>query len=283
MSYDLYLYKKKNATTSEEQVADYFSKKIPFTKMEGKRQWIYENPDTGVYFLMNHYKRERHIDVKSKNPEFENLKFDISINFMRPDFFGLEIFPLVDKLIADLDIYMLNPQDPTDSSNPVKFEPAYLLNQWLDQSHKVTDTSDFDKHDRMPTDKSNYLWQYQFHRKDLENSIVEDIYIPNCFIVKDFQKGQLHTMISWPDHIPIVIFPVDYFIIGRSSERGLVSFDTMMKEFGDLFEPLEYKLGGLRVLRQDKADTMQEKWDKLNLELQVKEFGEGIRWDSFVN
>lgn len=283
MSFDLYLYKKKESGLTEEQVADYFTTQIPFTRVEKKRHWVYENQSTKVYFLMNWYKKERHQEFKSQNPEFVNLKFDISINYLRPEFFALEIFPIIDKLILDLDIYILNPQNESDDKNPIKFQPGYLFHQWIDYNKKILEDSSAREYDRLSSEKSNYIWRYQFNKDKLEESIVEDIYVPNCYIVKRFEDNKIYTLISWPDHIPIVLPKVDYIIVARGNEAGIVSYETIIKEFGDSLEKFRYNGEDLLLLRQNNADLLDSKWNNLKLGPAFKQFAEGIGWDTFVN
>lgn len=78
---------------------------------------------------------EEELDSLDDFDDFENLNFTFSINFIVP-FWGYEAFPFIDKMIADLDLYVLNPQDDTDLDNPRKYEPGYFQKQWSKQNKK---------------------------------------------------------------------------------------------------------------------------------------------------
>jgi hypothetical protein len=53
MSFDLYFYKRKDSQQTEEQLAEYLTKNLPHNISDHPRQWNYENPATGVYFLID--------------------------------------------------------------------------------------------------------------------------------------------------------------------------------------------------------------------------------------
>ena len=129
MSYDLYFYKKKNDNLTEESFAEYLTNNLEFNTSENPTQWFYENPETEVYFWIhwNETKIEKE-DINSYESfdDFTNLNFTFGINFLRPDFFGLEIFPIIEQIIEENDLYVLNPQDEIDSEHPKKFNKGYL-------------------------------------------------------------------------------------------------------------------------------------------------------------
>lgn len=79
MSYDLYLYKRNDSNLSEEQVSKYLTENIPFNISEYPEQWNYENEETGVYFLVEHNKKnteQEDIDIFDSFPGFQNLNFE---------------------------------------------------------------------------------------------------------------------------------------------------------------------------------------------------------------
>ncbi|WP_143019835.1 hypothetical protein [Niabella drilacis] len=165
--------------------------------------------------------------------------------------------------------------------------------QWIRQNDSVT-VERFRELDfqYLSPDKSNYLWGYQTHRETLqENLTEEDIFVPGYFVVRNKEDGALYTACVWPMHIPVILPPVDYLIIQKEYERlsetvkesGLVSYDTIIKEFGDRFEPFEYEVPNLKVIRQANADSIEKQFNALKLGKTIKEFGNGIAFDGFVN
>lgn len=124
MSFDLYFYKRKDNQLTEQQVAAYLDDNILHNNSEHPRQWSYENPATGVYFLIDWNEPDdtpENIEIFDSFHDHTYLNFSFSINFFRPRFFGLEIFPIIEAFINDLDLYVLNPQDETDPDHPRKF------------------------------------------------------------------------------------------------------------------------------------------------------------------
>jgi len=295
MSFDLYFYKLKDSKQTEEQVAEYLTKNLPYNISDHPRQWNYENPATGVYFLIDWNEPENEaerIEIFDSFHDYKYLNFSFSINFFRPRFFGFEIFPIIEKFIKDLDLYVLDSQDETDPDNPRKFPVGYFQEQWIRHNDGVTlDQFNELNFEYLPVDKSNYLWWFQTHRETLQNNFAEDIFVPGYFVLKNKDDGQLYTACVWPKHIPIVLPPVDFLIVQKEykknlkkvEESGLVSYKTIIEQFGDQFEDFEYEVPNLKLIRQANADKIGKQFNSLKLGKTVNEFGNGVAFDSFVN
>ena len=101
MSFDLYFYKRSEDKLSEQDFADYLNNNLPFNISEHPKQWEYENQETGVYFLIDWNEpniKKEDIEIFDNFKNYTYLNFSCSINFFRPRYFGLEIFPIIDKL-----------------------------------------------------------------------------------------------------------------------------------------------------------------------------------------
>ena len=295
MSFDLYFYKRKDSHQTEEQLADYLRKNLPHNISDHPRQWNYENPATGVYFLIDWNEPEdetERIEIFDNFQDFKYQNFSFSINFFRPRFFGLEIFPIIEKFIKDLDLFVLDSQDEVDPDNPRKFPVGYFQEQWIRHNDGVTlDQFKELNLEYLPIEKSNYLWWFQSYRETLQNNLTEDIFVPGYFILKNKDDGELYTACVWPQHIPIVLPPVDFLIVQKEyktlfkkvKESGLVSYKTIIEQFGDQFENFEYKVPNLKIIRQANADKIEKQFNSLTLGKTVTEFGNGVAFDSFVN
>jgi hypothetical protein len=66
-----------------------------------------------------------------------------------------------------------------------------------------------------PLDKSNYLWWFSFNRQELQNRLTDDIFVAGYSMIKSNEDGRLYTLCVWPEHIPILLPPVDYVIINK--------------------------------------------------------------------
>lgn len=295
MSFDLYFYRHKESRLTEEDVAKYLSDNIAFNISEHERQWNYENPSTGTYFIIDWLEKNMETDEIDTIESFENfvdLNFYFYINFFRPRFFGLEVFPILDKLIEDLDLYILNPQDGEQPDFPTKFKKGALLDSWINSNDQVSKgPHDGFTLEYMPLDKSNYFWWYQLHKTELETLITEDIYIPNLFIIKSKEDNLLYTACAWTTHIPLILPRVDYVIVQKKhkklfrtvEESGIVSYDLIIEKLGQYFANFEFEVPNLKILTQAEADKMEKEFNRLEIYKSISDFGSGVAKDSFVN
>lgn len=295
MSFDLYFYKSKDNQLTEQQVAKYLNENILYNNSEHPKQWSYENPATGVYFLIDWNEADKDpedTEIFDSFHDYQYLNFSFSINFFRPRFFGLEIFPIVEKFIKDLDLYVLNPQDEIDPDNPRKYLYGYFQEQWIRHNDKVT-LDQFNELNFLflPVEKSNYLWWFQTYREELQESLTEDIFVPGYFVLQSNEDEQLYTACVWPEHIPIILPPVDYLIVQKKykklfktvEESGLVSYHTVISHFGAYFEDFDYSVPNLKVIRQANANKIEKQFNAMKLGKAVSDFGSGVAFDSFVN
>lgn len=162
MSYDLYLYLKREGSVSVSDVENYLSENIVPVSEHG--QWEYENEDTGVHFMFEKY--DGTDEAENLDPGllegFEAAGIDFTINFIRPDFFGLEVFPLVDKLLQEFDIYILNLQNEPVIP-PYRPKPGELYEQWSRQNIQCRGLlpDDVDLY-YYPRERSTALWRHNF-------------------------------------------------------------------------------------------------------------------------
>jgi len=289
MSFDLYFYKKKDNPVTERDVANYLSNNLPFNTSQSPRQWDCENPETGVYFVIEWNEP----DVEDEEFDgFTNLNFSFSLNFFRPEFFGIESFPIIEKFVDDLDLFIFDPQDFNEHVVPVKFPNGYLKEEWITHNNQVT-LDQFEKLNfkYMPVEKSNYVWNVQFNREKLENTLTEDIFVAGILVLESKKDERLYAFSVWPTHIPIILPKVDYVIIKKKykkffnniEESGLVAYDTIMAELGDSFEKFDHEVPDLKVLRQNNADKISKQFNKLKIECPAVDFGKMIALDKFVN
>lgn len=217
---------------------------------------------------------------------------NISINFFRPEYFGLESFPVIEKIIQDLDVFVWNPQDTESESLPKKFPIGYFQNQWIRHNNQVTkDQLSELSFDYLPRDYSNYMWKFSYNRQALQNSLTEDIFVAGFILLKSNSDSNIYTTCVWPDHIPVILPLVDYIIISRKKkklfrsveESGLVAYADVMKELGEYFEYYSSDIPNLKILRQEQADLIGTKFNSLKIWKTTKEFGTGVWKDTFVN
>ncbi len=295
MSFDLYFYKRTENKLSEQDFADYLNKNLPFNISEHPKQWDYENEETGVYFLIdwNEPNTEQEvIEIFDSFSDYTYLNFSCSINFFRPRYFGLEIFPIIDKLVKDLDLFVLNPQDESNHDKPIKYFDNYIRDQWIRHNDKVT----LEQYDKLgfkyfALDKSNYMWWYMFHRQEIQDNLKEDVFIAGYFLLQSNEDNNVYTVTTWTNHIPCVLPLVDYIIIQKNYKRffktveetGLVSYSTIMDKFGNFFKPFNHEIPDLKIIHQKESDLIEKDFNNLKVWKTTKEFGSLIGKDGFVN
>lgn len=291
MSFDLYLYKDKNSKIIEQDVSTYLNNCSPFINNdEYPNQWYYSNNETGVYFIIEQNGIEEAESIENFD-NFISLNFSCFINYFRPTYFSLEIFPLIDKLIEDLDLYILNPQD-FEIDIPHKFEKGYLERQWIEQNNKFCFNYYKEYNlDYYPLEESNYVWEYMCQRNNIQDCSTEDIFVCGIFFIKNKYDNSIHTFAVWTEGIPIIIPPVDFIVIRKKyrkifktiEESGLVSYELIMDKFKDYFKPLEHEIPNLKILNSTDAARIKKEFNKIKIWKTTDQFGTVIAKDSFVN
>lgn len=127
MSYDLFFYKLKDCKTTDSDIRNYLGER--FQKTENSDQFWYENKETGVYFSFEYDKPDPDDEPLEGFEEYDSTDWMFNINFLRPQFFGLEAFPFVERFINDLDLIVFNPQVGGDET-PIKYTHKDLFENW---------------------------------------------------------------------------------------------------------------------------------------------------------
>ncbi|MEO6731290.1 MAG: hypothetical protein ABIN01_08730 [Ferruginibacter sp.] len=290
MSYDLYFYKSKRTTLSEEQIANYLTENL-VPKNENGNQWFYENQDTEVYYSFD--QNEIEDDPESKElyesfHDFDNTHFSFNLNFMRPCFFGLEAFQFVEKFMKDLNLSVFNPQSASESPYiPTKEE---LFENW-DKTNLWSSVDHFDKLQScfIPTDKSNAIWNYNFNRSRLQNELGEQYFVPKVFFFKTKQTNEVVTVTSWTEHIPNLIPPADYFLLTRQykklfrtiKDNILVSRQTIENNFSSDFD--EFEFPDCKIIHPNNAARIKDKFNSIKPEQTLADFAERLPMENLYN
>mgnify|MGYP001302934813 CR=1 FL=1 len=295
MSYDLHFYKKKDNNRDFSEIKNELNKLVPKNISETDIQIHYENERTGVYFLINFNEpntEKEDIEIFDSFNDFENLNICASINFLRPDYFGKEVFPIICDFTEKLELYILNAQEFDDSRHrPIKWSASELISHWTEHNAKVS-KEQFDKLELkyLEKDKSDQLWNYTSQIEKLENEIKEDIYIPNEFIIQNQKSKELFTYIVWSESIPLIIPKVDFIILVKKykkflkvvQEIGIVKYQDIINKFAPYFDIYDSK-NGLLILNQRNADKIKNDFISFPIWKSHKDFGPQVGLDNFVN
>lgn len=290
MSFDLDFYIKNNDERSDNDIHELFKKEFSVGDQEFASQVNYENERTGVYFLIDFHEQDEIVDETFDG--FKSVNASCSINFVRPDYFGLEIFPKLESFSIRHNIFVSNPQISDDNGDSPKiYSEGELTNSWLENNQWATNRIK-EEHELKFLDKerSDALWNYTSQIDDIENQIKEDIYIPNVFLFDSIITGKVERLICWPECIPIVIPKIDYYIIIQKKKKflrsveypGIISFENLFEFVKDFVEVYD-KDNEIYVLRQEKADLLTKQFNQLETICSMEQFGERISLDGFVN
>ncbi|HEY4063187.1 MAG TPA: hypothetical protein VGM30_14875 [Puia sp.] len=290
MSYELYFYRPKGSNLSERQIWDYLSSNLTPVNESGN-QWWFENEDTEVYYSFDHNEPEsdsKSIELYESFDDFDNTNFSFNLNFMRPTFFGLEAFQFVGTIMAELDMYVLNPQ--SNFEIPVKQSKEELFDGW-NQTNLRASTDHFKEKEftYIPPEKSNLAWEYNFNRKKTQDQLGENYFVPKLFFLKTKKENRAITLTTWTEHIPMVIPPADYFLLGRQykkffrtvKDQALISRKTLLKHFETYFDDFELK--ECRIIHPENAGKVKDRFNSIKPDEVLKDFAERVAMGYLYN
>lgn len=286
MSYDLNFYRRKTDSISKTDIEQYLNS-LPNVTNENGSQWFYQNEETGVYCSFEYYDfDEKDDDIEEENFEdFEDTNFAFNINFIRPQFFGKECFPIVGKLVEELNLFILNPQG---EGEPKKYEVGTLEKEWADSNLRFS-KANFEEFglNYLEQEKSDYSWEFCFLRNELQTQLGDEYFVPGIFYVKKKDSEDVFTLSVWPEHIPFVLPKVDYILIQKKikkffktkKEDGLIKYDNLTSRLGQFFEEKEtYK-----IMHPENSIKASKIFNDLTLVGSFEDFVEGVTVDKFVN
>lgn len=259
MSYDLSFYKHKDSPLRREDIVAYLNRESDETDEE-TTEWYFQNEDTDVYFdfalaekpVLNdeNYAEAEYEDDSPVFDDMESLDLWFHINFIRPNFFGLEGFAFVDKFVEDLGLYVYNPQSSFEDERPYVPIKGDLYENWRDNNERAIRTLTADRDTEfdliyVPEEKTNRMWKHNFACKALQEKLGDDSFAASGFFVTRGEDKTPISVTTWTQHIPCVIPIVDRYVIIRQkkklfrtiNEQGVITYETLMREFGSFFEP----------------------------------------------
>jgi hypothetical protein len=285
MSFDLNFYKKGNNNVTASEMVEFLNT-IPMLESKTEDQIVYENETTGVFCLFETYEPEESEDEEQN--DFGDLKDTylwFNINYVRPDFFGIESFQLVDKLIEKFDLFVLDPQA---EGEPIKYKKGDLLKSWLKSNEKIS-KSYFKEWELnyLELEESNYCWKFCYNKNELQEKLTEEYFVPNIFYVNKKGTENVETLCVWPEHIPFVLPKVDFVLIQKrikklfrtKEESGLIKYETIIEKLGEYFEnENDYK-----IIHPENEKNIKPIFNSLEFFTTIEKYGKGISVDKIVN
>jgi hypothetical protein len=285
MSFDLSFYTKKGSNFSETSLRNYLASKA-FENNPEASEWVMENDATRVYYSFSYFKLEN-LDEEDEN--YVSTGFDFNLNFVRPDFFGMEAFLFVEEFIDKFDLYVMNPQSSGEVEKPAK---GQLYESWY-KTNETFCKKFYKEHNNLkycPKDKADHAWQYNFIKADYQRKLGEDTYfVPKILFFENSLNGEIQTVSVWPYNAPLVFPKVDFFLLDRKvkklfktvQELGVVNYDKIMTEFKEYMEP--YEIEGTFIIHPNNSAKIQSKFNSIKFDYTQEQFGYQAAIETMVN
>lgn len=181
-------------------------------------QWWYENPDTGVFFSVDYEPPEtdegEDIEPESDFDGFTAAGIDLNISFARPHFFGLEVVPVIVSLAESLGCAVLDPQGSEQPEDPDADSLIGTWNQGNEFGRRIVleQSSDYPRWSR---EASRQWWEYQRGKRQLEDELADDIFVPTLSLVTLPGGATVRSAAAWNDESPFLLPPCDLLIAPR--------------------------------------------------------------------
>ena len=265
MSLVLNIYSAKDSKTTAKDLQAFLNVQ-PHFRPEQNGEYVYENENTGVYFVVGNEPVERPASG------LRSLEKAFIVNYGRAEFFVLEAFPVIADICNKLGLLVDNEQE----GKPRKVNAAQLHKEWLHTNDSFLREM-AQKHDSeetgaayMPRKASNELWRFLVGKEALQDKMVaeeKDVYVAQPLFFRD-REYKVVTAVAWPAAIPIVIPPhTDFLLLMTDTQKrlfratgpkpiGYVTMSHLLELAGGSF--VRHKDGSLE-LSQAEADRIRGK------------------------
>jgi hypothetical protein len=184
---------------------------------------VYQNGDTGVYFVFNFENDASQPDV------LQRIAFNL--NYFRPHVFGLEAEPEVRAFIERFEPQMDDPQSNGMGAGPYSTE-GFLAgwnhgNAFGYQSILPQQKSQ-DGLVALPEAKFEAIWRWNHALPDVQSEFGESVFVPRIMMFK--VDGALRSVAVWGDGIPTLLPDVDAVLVYRDELAPKPLFRQKVKD-----------------------------------------------------
>ncbi|MGH8193776.1 MAG: hypothetical protein ACREQ8_05145 [Woeseiaceae bacterium] len=214
MSYDLlFLSDSEQSIPDRDLFREHFARRAFY--QVGQDQAVYENPDTGVYFIF---------DLVSEALEDEPPSWlAFTLNFYRPHYFALEAVPELQAVIDRTSGMVLDPQDGDPAPRP--FSTEQFLKNWNhgnEQAYRIMPEEERKQglrsdHLAYSTSLLEGVWRWNWNRQRQQGQLGDDVFVPRISFISLERKVQSTAV--WTDAIPVHLPEVDTVLIYRDELR----------------------------------------------------------------
>ncbi|MBE2256355.1 MAG: hypothetical protein IAE65_09150 [Ignavibacteria bacterium] len=290
MSHSIYFYFDKESIAKESDIIELLDITIS-EKSEDGEHWTYINERTGVYFIVEKMKKVEDVNknlLNSINKEYKFTGFCFILNYYRADFFGYEAFSFIEYFTEKLNLNVLDPQE--ENIKVKKYNYIELFKNWSNSNNNFIKSSPNEENFFYPTDKSEYVWKYNFEYNQLENTLDETVFIPRINFVKNYKDNSIGSICIWYFDA-FQIFPnCDYYLLGRfldseqkEAEYKVIKQETLFKLLNKYFIKQNYLDIEYFAIPLELLEKLNEKFLKIESELVFRNEIEFVREDLIIN
>jgi hypothetical protein len=230
MSYDLFFEAGRGKTLDKKSFATYFKSRASY--QVGNGQAIYQNEDTGVYFIFD-------------EPEDGVVAFNL--NLFRPHVFGLEAAPELEQFAKAFAATVTDPQGAMEGA----FSKEAFVRGWNEANrfaYRSMQEQDGPTH-TWPAKKIREVWEWNYGLAEQRAREGEELFVPTIFAID--VKGEARSVVIWPPDCTILMPVVDAVLVplaqsGKESEElALVPW----AEVSAMVRPYQDKSSGIARYR----------------------------------
>jgi hypothetical protein len=216
MSYDLMFMAGAGKTLDKKTFAAYFRNRRNYEVAKG--QAIYQNEDTGVYFILD-------------EPDDGVVAFNL--NYFRPHVFGLEAASELEEFAGAFAAVVGDPQGEIADQGP--FSSEGFLRGWNagnQFAYRAMLKEQTDPVRTWPSQRIREVWEWNYLRATEQERVGESMFVPAIFVLES--GGEILSVAIWPPGCAILLPAVDAVLVpcaqeGKQSEElALVRWDEVL-------------------------------------------------------
>jgi len=214
MSYDLFFEAGRGKKLDKKSFAAYFKSRANY--QVGNGQAIYQNEDTGVYFIFD-------------EPEEGVAPFNL--NLFRPHVFALEAAPELEEFVKAFAASVSDPQGAREE----KFSSSDFIRGWNEANtfayRSMMGQQDVPPH-TWPSKKIGEVWEWNYALAAQRQREREAVFAPTIFAID--VNGEARSVVIWPPDFVILMPAVDGVLV-PVAQSGKESEELALVQWAEVF------------------------------------------------
>ncbi len=266
MSHDLSFCRKSGRSVDRGEL-EIILAQYPFTKDSSSSGYGYEHPDTGVHFYIDYVLNGDHPSDEEELVipfDFVDSGIVAHLNFARPEYFCAEYLAFIQRLCQQLDLLIVDPQDPKREYKALPYHAKRLAesylkgNQWAIQAARKA---------KIPFRfiSSRRLWEwwgYQLKIGELCEKLGDDYFVPRVDWLQGEKKKQSIRASTWQRDKLLVIPPCDRILLFNTEFVAQISRAELVRRFHTYLKR-EKELKSVLVLRDISVEQLNAEFDRI--------------------